>query len=295
MPSAPATTRAKSRRSTRRGGLLLTPRVTQILASTYVHRQLTREQLIRLHFPALGHAASWSSSVPGKVLRRLVAHEYLTARPLPVSRAAGRPPLVYSIGPNAVPVLSQMLNLDTALILHRLKLDAELSWMFFPHRQAIADVRIALTLACESAAYGLIWYADEDLAALNEKTRVKGKQIAVRPDGFLVVDPGRYAPCFLEVQLMSEPRTYLKKAEAYEAYYTSGAYKQRFGFEALRILAVTDTPTRAQNLAHLILGAPAIDIADMYWSTSLPDITADPFGPIWYVPGASSRQSLIQI
>lgn len=294
MPNAPATTRTKRPDGRSQRGLLLTPRTTQILVSTYTMRQLTRDQLVRLHFPALATSTAWSSSVPGKVLRRLVDHDYLTARPMPVARSAGRPPLVYSIGPNALPVLSKVLNLETEPLLHRLKLDAALSWMFYAHRHAIAEARIALTLACDGVGYGLIWYPDEELANLQEKTRVKGKPTAIRPDAFVVVDPGRQAPCFLEVQLMSEPRTYLKKAEAYESYYTSGGYSQRFGFQALRILAITDTATRAKHLYEVVSGAKNLQLPDIFWSTCLPDFVANPFGPIWYVPAFSQRQSLIQ-
>jgi hypothetical protein len=294
MPNAPATTRTKRSDSPSQSGLLITPRTTQILVSIYTMRQLSRDQLVRLHFPTLATSATWSSSVPGKVLRRLVAHDYLTARPMPVARLAGRPPLVYSIGPNAVPVLAKVLNLETEPLLHRLKLDAALSWMFYAHRHAIAEARIALTLACDGVGYGLIWYPDEELANLQEQTRVKGKPTAIRPDAFMVVDPGRQAPCFLEVQLVSEPRTYLKKAEAYEAYYASGAYTQRFGFQALRILAITDTAARAQHLHQVVSAAKQLTLPDIFWSTALTDFVASPFGPIWSVPGFRGRQSLIQ-
>jgi Replication-relaxation len=174
-----------------------------------------------------------------------------------------------------------------------LKQDTGLSWMFYPHRHAIAAVRIAATIAAESVGYGLIWYADEELANLRERTRVQGKATPIRPDGFVVIDPGRQAPCFLEVQLQSEPATYLKKAEAYEAYYLSGNYTTRFGFRALRILGVTDTARRAQSLAAVIERAAVIGLKDMFWSAALPDVIAQPFAPIWYVPQLAERQRLI--
>lgn len=274
--------------------MLITPRVTELLVTVYRLRQATREQLVKLHFAQLATSAAWESSVPGRILRRLTSNEFLEARPFPAARQSGRPPLVYSIGPNAVPVLANTLSRDRDSIARRQRLDASLSWLFFAHRQAINDVRIAFMLACEQAAYQLIWYADEELALLHEHTKVKGQAAAIRPDGFLAVDlAGRAAPCFLEVQLQSEPRTYLKKAKAYEAYYRSGAYAERFRFQALRVLAVTDTSTRAAHLSRTVLDAQDLTLPEMFWAASLPDVTTDPFGAIWRVPTYSRPAALL--
>jgi hypothetical protein len=268
--------------------------VTELLVTTYKFRQVTREQFIKLHFATLAQSERWESSVPGRILRRLTTNDFLDARPFPVARQSGRPPLIYSVGPNAVPVLASALNLSRDAIARRQKQDASLSWLFFAHRQAVNDVRIAFLLACERQGYQLIWYPDEDLALLRETAKVKHRQLPIRPDGFLVVDPsGKAAPCFLEVQLQSEPRQYLQKARAYEAYYRSGAYSNRFRFQALRVLAVTDTPTRAHHLTQTILNAPDIALPQIFWSTSLEQAMTNPFGHIWNVPTYATPAALL--
>src|SRR5438067_1251205 len=100
-------------------------------------RQLTRDQLVHLHFGGLAEKpGQWASTIPGRVLRKLVEHGYLVARPQPVIRLAGRPPLVYSVGANAAPLLAQSFNTDLITILHRLHQDAKLSWLFYAHRHA---------------------------------------------------------------------------------------------------------------------------------------------------------------
>jgi hypothetical protein len=145
----PASTKTKPKRTPARG-LLLTSRVRAILVSVYEHRQLSREQITRLHFqPLLRKENRYPSIMPRLTLQRLTEHGYLIARPRPVERAAGRPPLVYSIGENAIPVVAETLDRPIAQLLPRVRLDQELSWLFYAHRSAISDVRISLTLACE--------------------------------------------------------------------------------------------------------------------------------------------------
>jgi hypothetical protein len=273
--------------------MLLTPRDLAVLTAVYQMRQLSREQVVRLHFQGLAEKPGhWASSVPGRVLKKLTDHEFLVARPQPVVRPAGRPPLVYALGQNAAPHVARALNLGISTVLSRIAQDAKLSWLFYAHRSAIADARIALTLAAESHGYTLVWYADEQLGNLKETVTVAGKALPIRPDGFLSLHGERQTACFLEVQLASEPRAYLKKAVAYEPYYRSGAYTTRFGFKSMRVLALTDTETRAANL-HAAISASTLSLKEMFWSVSLDDFCAAPFTAVWFVGGERERARLL--
>jgi len=285
---------SEARRSPRKPlGMLLTPRDLAVLASVYQMRQLSRDQLVRLHFQGLAEKPGvWSSAVPGRVLRKLTENDYLAARPQPVVRPGGRPPLVYSLGPNAAPYVARALNLAVATVLARASQDTKLSWLFYAHRSAIADARIALALAAENTGYTLTWYADEQLANLHESVKVAGKQLPIRPDAFLALHGDRQTACFIEVQLASEPRAYLKKASAYEPYYTSGAYTKRFGFKSMRVLALTDTDTRAANL-HAAISASPLSLKDMFWSASLERFCAQPFTSLWFVGGEHAQSRLL--
>lgn len=274
-------------------GVLLTPRVLAVLTSVYQMRQLDREQIVRLHFPGLAEQpGAWTSTVPGRSLRKLVEHDFLVARPQPVVRPTGRPPLVYSAGPNAAPYLAQALHRSTAAVLNRIQQDTRLSWLFYAHRHAIADARIALQIAADARGYTLTWYADEEVGNLRESVKVGGKALPIRPDGFLALHGERQTACFLEVQLTSEPRAYLKKAIAYEPYYQSGAYSQRFGFKSMRVLALTDTEVRAANLQAAI-SSSALALKEMFWSASLATFCATPFEADWFVGGKDRRFTLL--
>jgi hypothetical protein len=294
MVGAPASTSEGGRRARHKPqGLLLTPRALAVLTSVYQMRQLDREQIVRLHFRGLAEQPGvWTSTVPGRSLRKLVAHDFLVARPQPVTHPTGRPPLVYAAGPNAAPYLAQALQRSTTAVLTRIQQDMKLSWLFYAHRHAIADTRIALQLAAESQGYTLTWYADEEVGNLRESVKVGGKALPIRPDAFLALHGERQTACFLEVQLTSEPRAYLKKALAYEPYYRSGAYTQRFGFRSMRVLALTDTETRAANL-HTAISSSTLALKEMFWATSLTAFCTAPLEASWFVGGESRRLTLL--
>jgi len=283
---------ATSRSSTRnRVGLVLTPRTRDLLVSVYQLRQATKAQLCRLHFAQLAHrAGDWESSLPGRVLRKLVREQFLIARPLPLERPNGRPPLVYSLGPSAVSAVSHALSLAFEAVLQRQRQDGKLSWLFWNHRQLLANCWIALRVACQARGYALRWTTDEELAQRKEYATLAGKTVPIRPDAFFVVDRGHKVARFVEAQVSSEPRAYERKARAMAQYYTSGAFSQRFGFQGLRVLAITDTPRRAANLQTVVSCLPE---CALFWSTTARAFCDDPFGPIWRVGGEERPAALL--
>lgn len=293
MAGAHASLSERKRLPRKPQGLLLTPRNLAVLTSVYQMRQLDREQLVRLHFPGLAEKPGvWTSTVPGRVLRKLVDHDYLTARPQPVVRPTGRPPLVYSAGVAAASHLAQALHQTVPTVLARIQQDAKLSWLFHAHRHAIADARIALSLAADARGYTLTWQADEEVGNLRESVKVGGRALPIRPDGFLALHGERQTACFLEVQLASEPQAYLKKAIAYEPYYQSGAYTRRFGFKSMRVLALTDTEARAANL-YSAISSSMLSLKEMFWSASLDAFCAAPLDTGWFVGGQHARWTLL--
>src|SRR5579883_1201066 len=90
MPASSKTTKALP-------GLRITQRDRDLCLALYEgYHRLTHRQLAALFWP---HAGSLDSRAVTRRLATLVRHEVLVARRMPTDGPAGRPPLVYSLGP----------------------------------------------------------------------------------------------------------------------------------------------------------------------------------------------------
>lgn len=294
MPS-PSSMKSSRPKRLAEAGLLVTPRDIALLCSVHTYRQLTREQIERLHFSSLARrSGGWQSHVAIRRLGLLTAHEYLHARPLPHAKPFGRPPLLYSLGPNAVHLVADALELEPAAVLRRQRQDARLEWSTYPHRAAITELRVVLSLAAQAAGHRLTWHADEELAQLGERAVVDGHPVPVRPDAFFVLSVvrldgrTRHYPCFLELQLRSKPAVYRRKCRAFLAYFSSGRFTARFGFHSFRLLGVADSRERARHLqAAAEAEAPN---SRVFWSASLSELVAAPWAAVWFVAGCGDGQ-----
>jgi len=275
-------------------GIVITPLVERLLLDLWAVRQLTLAQIRQAHYAHVSERPGlWQSSLPSRACRHLVNAGFLACRPVPIERrGGGRPPLVYFLATGAAPVLSRLLDLPIADVLARIKQDRQLSWLFWRHRAAAADCYLALSRACEHAGTLLTWTGDEQLAGMKLTAELEGKRRSVRPDAFFVLDGSTTVPRFVEVQLTSEPRAYRLKAQGYHRFYASGDYERRFGFRSLRVLALTDTPTRAQHLREAV-DHPSIAEPRLFWATTIAQFTADPFGDIWLVPQSAEPRTLL--
>src|SRR3712207_897973 len=84
-----------------------TSRDDEVLRSHWEFRQLTREQVQRLHFGgAPGQPGALSPSIALRRLGLLHWHGYLVARRRPSVQRAGSAPYVYSLGPRSVPLIA---------------------------------------------------------------------------------------------------------------------------------------------------------------------------------------------
>jgi hypothetical protein len=268
--------------------LVLTPRDEAVLRSIWDLRCVTREQLQRLHFVGL------NPSVAIHRLTRLRAESYLVARRLPTRQVAGAVPYLYSLGSRAVPLISEWSGVDSAEVTRRARQDSRLSWLFHEHRQAINDVRIALSIACRSDAGDLRWLSEEEMASEHEDVELGGRRVPVRPDGFgvLELNEGKLRSAFfLEVQRESRPVVFLSKAKVYMAYWASGGYTSHFGLRSLRVLTVTVKRGQTERLKSAIEQSGG---ATLFWFANLEDVLREPFGAVWLVGGVEGRRCLLE-
>ena len=120
--------------------------------------------------------------------------------------------------------------------------------------------------------------------------------VIVKPDGYLCLhekDADGIAEhhCFIEVDRGTESQAVLAdRAACYRTYYRSGGFaesrgggKEEFENYPFRVLAIFPTAERRNNAAErLLLVDPPIKT--MVWLTTMPEILADPLGPIWIRP-----------
>ena len=258
--------------------MLLTPRDEQLLCSVFELRQTTAAQLQALVFPGR------TPTVASRRLEKLRTHEFLSARRLPVARAAGPSPYVYALGPAGVGVVAEHLGLPLDQVRKRQRQDSRLSWMWYPHRHAIGDVRVAFLRTCRTQSYTLTWQTDEEIAA---------RKLPVRPDAFFTVTFGPEGPrasFFLEVQRESRPSHWEAKARTVIPYFTSGTYTNDFGVKSLRVLTVAPTRNQAWHVHEVAMG---LELPQLFWTSYLAAVAQDPFGPHWFVGGSPEQAGLV--
>jgi predicted transcriptional regulator len=265
----------------------LTERDRDIVRAVYAFRLLRQDQAQRLFFT--------SRSTAQRALQRLYQHGYLDRRFLPVT--TGRSPTLYTLDRRGVELLRLEDGLDNVsrYAANELKSD------FLMHLAAINDVRIAVTLDAKRAGYALTrWLSDHELKADYDRVQIVGpsgrrQSVSLIPDSYFTLKtPRGYANCFLEVDMGTMALERFKnKVRAYIAYYRSGAFEQRYGARAVRILTVTSSARRLENLKA---ATEAADGQYAFWFALADDLTPDAIlgQPVWQVAQETTRKSLIE-
>lgn len=149
-----------------------------------------------------------------------------------------------------------------------------LNWKSLQHLLAVNRVRVALTRACQVLpGFGLVEWRSErhfrarpDYISLGARGAASTKK-PVLPDGYcLIRTPLGSAHCFVEVDRGTEGLSQFSGQIAiYQAYMTSGGYQARFQTTSLRILVVTTSPRRLENLRRATARAGG---QARYWFTT---------------------------
>ncbi len=172
---------------------------------------------------------------------------------------------------------------------------------FLEHTLAIADIRVAVTVACHRLGYALLtWRGEAELKADYDYITVrtaKGytKSVSVIPDSYFVLDtPLGKAHFFLEVDrgTMTTER-FRTKIAAYMAYQHSGSYERRYGTRSLRVLTVT---LGEQRLTNLMRVTEQVGGKQWFWFATLSQLAAQQVlsAPVWQVAGLTGHLPLIE-
>lgn len=266
-------------------GFRLSQRDPHILRAVNDCQALTVSQLITLF---------WNSPNPAYTrLRQLVQAGYLEKHFITQIRAApAASPMVFTISKQGAAVLTEHFGYgreDFHFVSRQVK-----NWQSLQLLQATNDIRVALTRACwEDPAYELVEWRNELRFRSNpDFVYLEHKKVPVYPDGFCIVRRENARTLnFVEADSGSEglPQV-LQQLRIYMAYTQSGLYEQSFGTKFWRVLLVTNSLKRRDNIRKRLA---ALGGGANFWFTTFDELTVNSVlrQPIWVKTAGTERYS----
>jgi hypothetical protein len=238
------------------GNMVIQPRDAEIVKLVWDYRFLSSEYIQKL--------VDGSDQVILRRLQKLYHHGYLD-RPLSQivfsNPLLGPKKMVYGLGDRGADLLSEEYGIDRGKIAWREK-NREVSERYIQHTLMVSEFRVCLTLALrDRPGLKLKWlngcgtefresvYIPESVNYT--QVPAKKKRLSVIPDGyFSIKDSDGTMHFFLEADrsTMTNSR-YLSKMRAYWLFCKQGRTRE-LGFEHFRVLTITKTSQRRENLAQ---------------------------------------------
>lgn len=236
--------------------------------------------------PLLQIARSWNCvSDINRRLRKLVLAGFLDC--LPQHHLPGVPP-IYRLGKQGVAELSQQSGIDPECIERRRRQYHGLNESMLRHELLVAEfgcrLRRALTAAPDS---GLIeWRHADELPALCNPGAGIGNTV-LKPDAYVSFHVGQIRiNCFLEADCGTESlRRISDKVEQYRIFKEDGLFAERFRAKAFRLLILTLSERRAENIRRQLQETPGVKT----FITNIAAIRTDLlFAPVWFLLDGSN-------
>lgn len=285
--------------------MVLTNRDRDILRQVYHFRLMTREQIEHLLFaPSRGQDHLTKTSKVRQRLKLLYQHGYLERIPFPTGPGqwAWRP--IYRLARKGANLLAEEMNIPMRQLQYWGRGDdhdhrtSAPSLLFMKHSMEINDVRIAVQQAASAHGCRVEQWLDDTTLKREKMKEDAGfrsdwdgdAKVGVIPDAYFVLHLGdRRAHFFLELDraTMSNGR-WRARILSYLDYVRSGRYRERFQTNSLRILTVTTTPQRLENLKKATEQAGG---KDLFWFTTLDQVSPTNvfFRPIWQLANDDPR------
>ena len=232
------------RRTAALGECVLIPRDLVVIARVQSYRLLTSEQLQAL-VPGSGQGLL-------RRLQKLFHAGYLERlRPRHVD-GGGSARMVYAITNRGIGALQ-----ENGLLIHASRTDwnaknRSLHDLSIRHTLLVSQIRAVVELACAKAGMQLLaWKQGAELFDRVEVALPEGyTPVPVAPDAFFSLQDAKgRMNFFLEADrgTMTVKR-FVRKLQAYAAYYRDNRHTEKFGIKHFRVLTVTTTPARKSNL-----------------------------------------------
>jgi len=228
----------------------LTSRDKRIIEAVYQMRFLTRDQIKLLEFD------DGSMTACQRRLSLLYHNGYLSAIHKPIPAGYGSSIRVYCMSKKGAALIAHLYSEKEARQIKWNDKQNKVEPFFIEHILAINDVRIAfLKAVLETKQYELLWFTEQETKAWKEKVddpEDSSKTLPITPDAFFyLTGKDKKAYYFLEVDRATESnRRWRDKIKGYVEYVKSGKYQERFKTSALRVLTITTTPERMDNLIN---------------------------------------------
>ena len=186
-------------------------------------------------------------------LLKLVQYRFLTVIRIPQQKH------IYGLGKSALPILVEEGIAEEGILAHRIRM-RELKELFLKHEMLIVDIHVMFTLAAQGRELKPVaWKEGRELHDTVTVDMVDGqRRLPVRPDAFFSLEDSRRsaganrAHFFLEADRSTETQArFTEKIKAYWHYLQQGLHKEKHKIKSFRVLTITLTDARAENLCKL--------------------------------------------
>ena len=274
----------------------------------------------RFRFMRSSHIASLIPGSPQQLLRRLklLYHHGFLERPraqIDYYHQGGSRPMVYGLGSKGAAFLQR--DLDPGF--------AQLRWgeknraagrVFLEHAPLVADVMVAIELACRRTGIRLL--TDRELAVADRITGARRPfrwhvnvsnrlKLGVIPDYVFALDfkdqsgAGQRAFFFLEADRATMPvlrknlsqTSFYRKLRAYEATWSQSIHQTQFGFHRFRVLTVTTSATRVKSLVEACSLLERGQGLFLFADRTVLERPGAMFAPIWQIGKPGQTVSLL--
>ena len=166
---------------------------------------------------------------------------------------------IYALGKAALQVLVEEGSADLELLDKRLRYH-ELKPFFLNHEMMIVDFHVILSLATPGSVLRLVSWREG--SGLYDSVKVADQnglvKLPIRPDAFFTIEDSRRPVganrfhFFLEADRATtrDHARFMQKIRGYWHYLERGLHERKFGIKNFRVLVVTKTSERAENLAN---------------------------------------------
>jgi len=248
-------------------------RDAQIVKLAWEFRFITSEQI---------HALIGGSKQG--ILRRLkylFHHSYLDR---PINQITfsnlihGHKSMVYALGDRGAELLTERFNIDHGKVMFSKK-NREVKERFIQHAIMLSHIRTCLTVALKKIpGTDLLFWVPENSGKLKDSVygseNGKQKRLIIMPDGFFCIrDKKGEMYFFVEADrsTMSNDR-FNNKIDAYWQWWRQGGCRKKLGVENFRVLTITLSGQRRDNLAKTAQRAIEKGGGYMFWFGCIKDI-----------------------
>jgi hypothetical protein len=218
------------------------------------------------------------------VLRRLKKLFHLGYLDRPISQIifsnpiVGHKNMVYTLGDRGADLLAERLNIDRGKVLYS-KGNREVKEKYIQHALVISHFRACLSIAIKKVPGAeLLFWVHENARELKDSVNAsegeKQKKLTIMPDGFFCIkDTKGEMYFFLEADRSTMSNARFKgKIRAYWHWWRQGGSKKKLGVGNFRVLTITISDQRRDNLIKTAQGAVEKGGGYMFWFCCIKDL-----------------------